>query len=572
LGLNHGGDTGGRGELLTLGDYVAVIKRRRWIVVSFAVAFAVLAAAYAVHKGTTYRATTQVEVTHIVPPSVSGSAPVGEPTAASEALFLANEAAFARSSLVLDQAAQRASAIARGITPAEFASMSSVTPSSAADILSISVSDRNPDVARKLVAVYAAAYSAAHQAQIETQYGSLVAGLRTTIQSLTKRIDAPSATAKTVHTATQELDLAVQNRAALTNFINQEMKGVTVLPSTAPPAAVKASPAKYGVAGALVGLVLGLIAAFVWDAFDTRLRSGRHIVRALEMPLLASIPTPPRAYRANADLVTLAPNEPQSEPFRMLAARIEQVCSRARVRTILVTSALDGEGKSTTAANMAVALAELGRSVVLVDGDVLRSTSAQFFGLSEGPGLLNVLTETAALSEVIAPVMFPAELRPSGSLAVVPSGACLGDPAGPMASPALGETLAALRERADYIIIDSPPLLSTSHAMLIGAQAEAVLVVARADRLTAAAAQHLKDALDAVPAPALGFVLTAADAVGEYGYGQVGYAYRERPSGSVDAYLDGVAPSDASRVNGEVTADPTPITTRLKGLRRPGAG
>ena len=409
------------------------------------------------------------------------------------------------------------------------------------------------------------------------QYGGLAKTQKTTITQLTAEINSPKATAKFVRAASHQLDLAAQTYDALQNFIQQERSGTTVLTSTAPPAAVKSSAPTYALAGALVGMVLGMIAAFIWDALDTRLRSSQRIVRALSMPLLASIPSPAASVRSSDRPVSLTPDEPEAEPYRMLAARVDQVCTRARVRTILVTSALASEGKTTTAANLAVALAQFGKAVVLIDGDVVRSTLAESFGLPGTPGLLNLVTGTATLSEVAMPVDLPAGPS-SGSLAVVPAGACVGDPAGPLASYGLSAAIDQLREAAEYVVIDSPPLLSTSHGTLLAAKAETLLVIARSDRLTAVAAQHLNQALDAIAAPAMGFVLTAADAVGEYGYGQVGYGYgyREPPSGALHMQLDGALTAITTRVRvarpAEAASILTRLSTRLKALRRSDTG
>ena len=199
----------------------------------------------------------------------------------------------------------------------------------------------------------------------------------------------------------------------------------------------------------------------------------------------------------------------------MLAARLRLLPATRDMRVILVTSALEGEGKSTTAANLGVALAEIGEAVVLVDGDLVRPTAASFFGLGAGDGLTDVATGHARLADVTVPVLLDGSV---GSLSVVSSGRSPGGPASLLASDSLRTSLRSLAEGARYVIIDSPPLLTISHATVLTASSDAILVVARADNLRVDVANDLRLALDALSTPKLGVVLTAADSIRAYGY------------------------------------------------------
>ena len=199
----------------------------------------------------------------------------------------------------------------------------------------------------------------------------------------------------------------------------------------------------------------------------------------------------------------------------MLAARLRLLPPTRDMRVILVTSALESEGKSTTAANLGVALAELGEEVVLVDGDLVRPTAARFFGLETGDGLAEVAAGHAALADVTVPVL---QERAPGSLAVVSSGRPDGGAASLLSSESLRTSLRELADGGGYVIIDSPPILTISHATVLTASADAILVVARADNLRADVANDLRLALDALPTPKLGVVVTAADAMSAYGY------------------------------------------------------
>ena len=275
------------------------------------------------------------------------------------------------------------------------------------------------------------------------------------------------------------------------------------------------SPVKYGAVALFAGLVIALVIAFIRDALDSRMRSQGQLTASLELPVLATIPTPPRHLRRANELVTTSGTDAEAEPFRMLAARLKLLPPTRDMRVILVTSALEGEGKSTTAANLGVALAEMGEEVVLVDADLVRPTAASFFGLGTGAGLADVAAGHARIADVTVPVRLDGS---AGSLAVVSSGRSAGDPTSLLASESLRTSLRGLADGTRYVIIDSPPILTISHATVLTASSDAILVVARADNLRVDVANDLRLALDALSTPKLGVVLTAADKIRAYGY------------------------------------------------------
>jgi capsular exopolysaccharide synthesis family protein len=521
------------GELMTLGDYVAVIRRRRWVIAVLVLVLAVAGYRYALAKGTSYQATVEVTATYIQPPNPSGSTSASSPSASSDARYLANLAAFARSSTVLAAAARLGAADVPGTTAASFGQMSSVTPSTIADILYFQVDARKPGDAAKLAQDYARAYIAARRQQVTAQYGGQIATLKHQIATITATISAPGISKVTLQALRPQLQLALKHQAALTSYVAQENTSTALQPTTTAPSAVRTSPAKYGLGGALAGIVLGLIVAFVWDALDSRVRTSAQVTTSLNLPVLGSLPRPPRRLR-RANQLVMTSGDGGGEAFRMLAARLELLCVERKVKTILVTSALDGEGKSTSAANLAVALAQMGRSVTLVDGDLVRPTAARFFGLEDHAGFTQVLAGETTLADALTRIDLPS-VSTGGSLSVLPPGEPVADPAPLLATRKLGSTLRALARRSKYVIVDSPPLLSISHGMVISPHVDAVLVIARADELRSEVAGQLTEALAALPAEKLGVVLTGADNERGYGYGYGYYAPGSRAAGRLRA-------------------------------------
>jgi non-specific protein-tyrosine kinase len=228
------------------------------------------------------------------------------------------------------------------------------------------------------------------------------------------------------------------------------------------------------------------------------------------------------------------PNSPEAEAFRVLRTNIEFINLERGARSIMVTSAVAGEGKSTTIANLGVALALGGRHVVLIDLDLRRPSLHRFFGLNGRPGVTHVALGRARLEEALVtiPILTTAtngngalpeaatgERRRAGSLRVLGSGALPPDPGEFAASGRLRELLRNLAESSDVVLVDAPPLLSVGDALAASGAVDALVLVSRLEKLRRPVLDELKRVLDRCPAPALGFVVTGADADRVYGYG-----------------------------------------------------
>jgi non-specific protein-tyrosine kinase len=221
------------------------------------------------------------------------------------------------------------------------------------------------------------------------------------------------------------------------------------------------------------------------------------------------------------------PASPRAEAFRMVRANLDFVMLDRDVRTIMVTSALQQEGKSTTIANVAIALARAGRRVVLVDLDLRRPVLARFFGLN-GPGLTQVALGQSPLEEALTPISLtdpPARGRRFarrrgangngaltrellGQLEVLPSGPIPPDPGEFVSSPALGRILHALRERADVVLVDAPRALHVGDVIALSSRVDGIVVVARSKALRRRTLAELSRLLAPVRTRALGFVVT----------------------------------------------------------------
>ena len=299
--------------------------------------------------------------------------------------------------------------------------------------------------------------------------------------------------------------------------------------------------------GLILGIVLGLGLAFLVDALDTRVRSANEVAERLGLVQLARIPPPPKSLDKD-DLIMLAqPTGTNAEAFRMLRTNLEFASLEGdEMRTILITSAVQKEGKSTTAANLAVAEARAGRRVALVDLDLRVPYIDRFFGLSHALGVTDVALGNSTLENALTRIDLemgtPAAGHPGlpesnghapeqGLLDVLVSGIRPPDPGEFVGSRRLGEILYRLRENYDLVILDTPPLLRVGDAMTLSTKADGLLIITRLNVIRRPMLSELHRLLATAPAAKLGFVVTGSrdGQSGSYGYGYDygGYGYSE---------------------------------------------
>lgn len=205
------------------------------------------------------------------------------------------------------------------------------------------------------------------------------------------------------------------------------------------------------------------------------------------------------------------PTAAASEAFRVLRTNLQFVGLDKPLKSIVVTSATPGEGKSTTAANLAVAFAQAGGSVCLIDADLRRPTIAKLFGLSNWSGLTNALVGQDDLSTYLM------DSAISG-LSILPSGPIPPNPAELLGSGRMSKLLAHAEEKFDMVVVDTPPVLAVTDAAVLAPKVGGVVLVVRAGKVARRQASQARDALAVVKAKVLGVVLDAVEAKGRDGY------------------------------------------------------
>ena len=286
--------------------------------------------------------------------------------------------------------------------------------------------------------------------------------------------------------------------------------------------------------GIILGLGLGVGLVFFQEYLDKTLKTPDEVERLLRLPSLGVLPKfhlkgaspveeDSQVPAVPDDVVSLAPSiqtSPETiEAFRSLRTSILLSASPVP-KLILVTSALPGEGKTTTAVNLGATLTSLGSRVMIVDCDMRRPSCHRSLGVQNSPGFVQCLTGRAALREAILAVPGVA------NLSVIPCGPIPPNPAEILSSPLAGELLRKLRAEFDYVLVDSPPLLSVADSRILATLTDAAVLVARAFETPYDIVRRARALLYSADARILGVALNGVD-ISRDSYTGVHAAYRQ---------------------------------------------
>lgn len=209
--------------------------------------------------------------------------------------------------------------------------------------------------------------------------------------------------------------------------------------------------------------------------------------------------------KATATLITLTePNSPVSEAYRTLCTNLQFTALSGELNSLVVTTPAAGEGKSTTLANLAVTLAQRGRSVILVDADLRRPTQHTIFGSSNQQGLSNTLLDQRLIT---SPPLLQTEVS---GLRLLPAGSTPPNPAELLASQQMVSLIESLKEKAEVILFDAPPVILVTDGAILGARTDGVLLVLQAGKTKREHAVRARRLLEQVGARIVGTVLTNA--------------------------------------------------------------
>lgn len=289
-------------------------------------------------------------------------------------------------------------------------------------------------------------------------------------------------------------------------------------PAVAPLAASGPNTRLNLAVGAFAGLVVGCAGALLRSRLDTRVRGESDLRHVTDVPVLGGIAFDQDATKKPL-LTQAAFQSPRAESFRQLRTNLQFANVSAHAKTVLVTSSIPGEGKSTTATNLAIALAQSGQSVCLVDADLRRPMVNEYLGLDGNVGLTTALLGTADVLDVV-------QSWGEDSLFVVTSGMIPPNPSELLGSQEMVSIIERLEQSFDAVVVDAPPLIPVTDAAVLAQHVGGVIMVAGVHTVRRQEIDRSLNALQLVGAAVLGLVLNRVPIKGadSYAYSYMSYA------------------------------------------------
>ncbi len=501
---------GGVPDTARLEDYLRAIRLRKWVVIGLTIAGLLAATAYSGSRIERYEAVSKVALY---------PTPVGSIENRLTSPNLEKEKEILASDEIAVQVKQKTQSDA---TPAGLLGGLSVKFVPKSDVLVASYNSTDPQAASAIVNAFVAIYN-------QHRLAAALEVHTTSINSATAQIDeiviseetlrGQIATSSDANKSALQSELGsvqTRKRQLITERAESESKMVALEQS--PPAVVlataEAPTSPLGVpnsflslGGLIVGFVFGIVAAFVLERLDTTARDEGDVALALGTSVMGSVPLLGFRQRTGASSLVMTFSGGSNrvsaarEAFRRLRSSMQFLNASADISSILVTSSAPGEGKSVTSANLSVSLAQNGSRVVLISGDMRRPSLERLFGIeSPKPGLAEYLNNTAELA--IDPVPNVENLW------IVRSGQPPGNPGELLSSSRFEQMIKELRANdVDYIVVDTPPVLSTADAVSAARHVDGVLVVVDTQRTETSDLLQVRSDLERSGSKLLGAVM-----------------------------------------------------------------
>jgi succinoglycan biosynthesis transport protein ExoP len=511
-----------------LRDYLNIIRARKWIIIQAAVIVTLTALVVSYLQPSSYEGVAQVLVSE-----KGSSADIFGSVL--PALSAQPERAL-QTQVQLMQIRPIAEATIRQLglqtTPDDLAKRVKVVAVGQTNIVKITATDPSPEMAARIANTIAEQY-------VATARDAQRASLTDAANEVQRRLDQAKAEilalGQKISAAGRSSELAAELQIATGTYttlaekleqlrINEQLEtgpGRVVSPAVADSVAVAPKPLRNGLLGLAVGLMFGLGMAFLYEYLDNTLKSSEEVEKVFSAPVLGTIPMDKDSKDQRRLAIVEAPGSSTAEAYRVLRNSLDFINFEHDMKTLLVTSAAPGEGKSTVAANLAAALAQAGKRVVLVSTDFRRPTTEHFFRVNNMIGLSDVLLGTHSLKSALQ--------RVGGEqLLVLTSGKMPPNPSELLGSKKMEEIVKALGEWGEWVIMDSPPLLAVADPAALARWVDGVLIVSQAGVSTRDAGKKAAELIAKVGGKITGVVVWGLDETragsGGYGYAS-GYYY-----------------------------------------------
>lgn len=506
-------------QTLQLQDVVRVLRRRWKLISLIVVVFLAGAAVLTAVQSPVYEATS----TLLIKPTGADDVftPQQDPYGAAQRR-VATESDVVKSSPVRALVKKRI-----GSAPAV-----TVTPSSDADVVSIKARSTDAVRARQVANAYAQAYVDTKRRQgidsllaASAQIRDRVNALQAQINALDTQVQnaAPSQRDEVGQSVSQRRISLLDQQTGFRETLDQLQVRIAltsggasvVTPAARPNTPVEPRPLRTGGLGLALGLVVGIGLAFLFENLDDRVRTKADFERATnDLPVLGLIPS----FERDQLPITLAqPRSAAAEAYRTLRTSVQFLSIDSPKRLIQVTSPNPSEGKTTTTANLGLALAYAGVRVCIVDCDLRRPCLADAFRVDPAIGFTSVLLGTTSLESALG-----VSESWGPHLTILPAGPVPPNPSELLSSPRVHKLFEVLAQMFDVVLLDTPPALPVSDALVASRLADAVLLVGSAGSTTRKEVQHALELLHNVGAPVVGTVLNG---LGPGDKSQPGYGY-----------------------------------------------
>lgn len=519
-------DTRGGAGGLTLGDYLKVLWRWKWMIVIAVCASTLAAYVYSWHQAPQYKAT--AELLYVEP--IDPTNPLGSSYSSDAQNRAVQNAVNVMGSRAITD---RAKTILKRGAAGEFSVSTSVQGGPTAGtggVIDVSATSGNPHDAAAVATAYAqAAVDWSKQQQLE----------RVTAAEEAVKANLAGFTTDASHRTTDYIMLkqSLQSLKLLEMTASGDFKLIS--PAIPPASPFAPQPLQSAAMGMGVGLLVGVGLAFLFNQLTTKVHGTREAGEVLGLPVIGSLPEIERHSLRKGRIVALTdPHGQTAEALRLLRSNLDYI-NVDKASSLLVTSALAGEGKSTTVCNLAVTIAMAGKEVVVVDGDLRRPRVHEYFGLPNDVGLSSVAGGDIKLADALTQVDLPPTLRPvvltagpqgvgpaaerargNRGLFVLTAGPHVPDPGELVASKRFGDIIRELQSSTvDVVIVDSPALMEVGDAAAMAAQIEALVTIVDLGKAHHSTLVEMRHLLAPLPCKKLGVILVKTKGrSSRYGY------------------------------------------------------
>jgi succinoglycan biosynthesis transport protein ExoP len=491
-------------ETLDLKQTLGILRRRLPVIVLCVVVVAGAAYAFSKREAKKYTATASVVFNNSPQTQEIAGLPIG----GSGVSLLAEQASELELVKTGDMATRTANLLGHGLTPQQVGENVSVAGQGESGVVDVSATAGSPELAAKIANAYVRVFVEEQKTANLKYYKSVLALVRRQLAALTPKQREGS----------DGLDL--ENRAQTLSILTELKQGnVQVAQEAAVPLSASSPKTSRNVTiGGVLGLFIGLALAFILEPINRLIRTAEDLEAIYRLPLLGSVPKSRALARKGAPLPPV-----EAEAFSLIRAHLRLFNSGRELRTIVITSAAVGDGKTTIARRLAEVAARSGSRVLLLELDLRQPTLAGQLDIQAGPGVADVLMGTVSMEEATRSVNVgttsPSERAAERTFDVLTAGTALPPSPGELLeSHAMEGVLEQARSVYDLVIIDTPPLTCVSDGFSLLPRVDGVVVVGWVDHSRRDAAEQLQRILAASGAPQVGVIANGSKSAGGSGH------------------------------------------------------